>query len=336
MISKRDVWFCYGFGAFLHIWNSIVSRRFFFYTVNNPSMFYSGAFLDNKSELLSNLSPRIVPKGFSHKGRIEKLPKEIDFPVIAKPEMGVAGLGIKKCNNLLELNTYMSISGNVAVRIESFVELAMEFGVMFYYYPETGTSEVSIIEKRYPRVIGDGLSTLDELVNFATLKNQFIRRDEVKRRLVHSLNTVVEKGKVVILDYVGNASNGSSFHSINESINHNKLKKFLVEELYTQAGICFTRMDIKANSAKDLLNGDFIIIEHNGVKSQPLNIYIKEGTLINRYRAYKHHWRSMRLISDQQRALGHQTISFNEGIREFFRQKVKFKNISAAMSIEKE
>ena len=335
MISKRDVWFCYGFGAFLHIWNSIVSRWFFFYTVNNPSMFYSGAFLDNKSEILSNLSPSIVPKGFSHKGRIEKLPKEMDFPVIAKPESGVGGLGIKKCNNLSELNTYMSISGNEAVRIESFVELAMEFGVMFYHHPETGTSEVSIIEKRYPRVVGDGQSTLDELINFTTLKNKFIRRDEVKSRLADALNTVLEKGEVVILDYVGNASNGSSFHSIKEPINHDKLIQLLVEELYVQAGICFTRLDIKANSVKDLLNGDFIIIEHNGVKSQPLNIYIKDGTLMSRYRAYKHHWRSMRLISDQQRALGHQTISFNEGIREFFRQRAKFKNISAAMSIEK-
>ena len=60
-----------------------------FYTVNNPSMFYSGAFLNNKSELLGKLNPSIVPKGFSHIGRVEKLPKEMDFPVIAKPEMGV-------------------------------------------------------------------------------------------------------------------------------------------------------------------------------------------------------------------------------------------------------
>ena len=299
-------------------------------------MFYSGAFLNNKSELLINLSPRVVPKGFSHNGRVEKLPKEMDFPVIAKPEMGVGGIGIKKCNNLLELNDYMSISPNAAVRIESYVDLAMEFGVMFYYYPEIGKSEVSIIEKRYPRVIGDGQSTLDELINFAVLKNQYIRRDEVKLRLVHSLNTVLEKGEVVILDYVGNASNGSSFHRTNEPINLDKLKKFLIEELFAQTGICFTRLDIKANSLNDLLNCNFVIIEHNGVKSQPINIFIKDATLISRYRAYKHHWRAMRLISDQQRALGHQTISFNEGIRELFRQLVAYKKISTAMTIEKE
>jgi hypothetical protein len=44
----------------------------------------------------------------------------------------------------------------------------------------------------------------------------------------------------------------------------------------------------------------------------------------------------MRLISGEQRALGHQTIPFNEGIREFFKQRKKLKKISEVMSIEKE
>ena len=144
-------------------------------------MFYSGAFLNNKSELLGKLNPSIVPKGFSHIGRVEKLPKEMDFPVIAKPELGVTGLAIKKCNNLLELNTYMSTACNESVRIESYIDHEMEFGVMFYYYPITGKSEVSIIEKRYPRVIGDGQSSLEELIDKTALKNQFIRLDEIKK-----------------------------------------------------------------------------------------------------------------------------------------------------------
>jgi hypothetical protein len=115
-----------------------------------------------------------------------------------------------------------------------------------------------------------------------------------------------------------------------------KIKSFLVEHLYVQASICFTRLDIKAKSLNDLLNCDFLIIEHNGVKSEPLNIFIKDAAFISRYRAYKHHWRSMRLISGEQRALGHQTIPFNEGIREFFKQRKKLKKISEVMSIEKE
>jgi len=336
MISKKEIWFWHSCFASLHLWNSLVAKRFFFYTANNPSMFYSGAFLNNKSELLGKLNPSIVPKGFSHIGRVEKLPKEMDFPVIAKPEMGVTGLAIKKCNNLLELNAYMSIACNESIRIESYVDRAMEFGVMFYYYPVTGKPEVSIIEKRYPRVIGDGQSTLEKLIDNTALKNQFIRRDEIKRSFDRSLDKVLEKGEVVVLDYVGNASNGSSFHRINVPTDDSKIKRFLVEHLYVQASICFTRLDIKANSLNDLLDCDFLIIEHNGVKSEPLNIFIKDATLISRYRAYKHHWRSMRLISEEQRALGHQTISFNEGIREFFKQRKKLKNISAVMSIEKE
>ena len=56
--------------------------------------------------------------------------------------------------------------------------------------------------------------------------------------------------------------------------NTEKLRAF-PEELYVQAGICFTRMDVKTTSLDALLAGDFILIEHNGVKSEPLQIFIK-------------------------------------------------------------
>jgi|GEM_PF-698340 len=310
--------------TFLHLWNSVASGKFFFYTVNNPSMHYGGAFLDRKTTLLRQLREDWIPKGFSHTGRLDELPEGIEFPVIAKPDKGVTGIGIKKCRGLVELNAYLNAAGAMRVRIESFVDLPLEFGVMFYYHPKTKESEISIVEKRYPRVIGDGELTLKTLIAQAARRNRKLRVEEIHRRLINRLNKVPDEGEEIVLDYVGNGTNGSTFHEVPMVRDTKKLRAFLVEELYAQAGICFTRMDVKATSLDALLAGDFILIEHNGVKSEPLQIFIKELPIDVRYQYYKHHFRTMRCISKQQQELGHKPVPFLKGIMEFYRQRKRF------------
>ena len=324
MKALFENWFWHSCFTFLHLWNSVASGKFFFYTVNNPSMHYGGAFLDRKTTLLRQLREGWIPKGFSHTGTLDQLPKGIEFPVIAKPDKGVTGIGIKKCRSLDQLNAYLTAAGAMRVRIESFVDLPFEFGVMFYYHPRTKETEISIVEKRYPRVIGDGKLTLKTLIAQAARCNRKLRVEEIHHRLRKRLNEVPGNGEEIVLDYVGNGTNGSTFHEVPMVGNTENLRAFLVEELYVQAGICFTRMDVKAASLDALLAGDFILIEHNGVKSEPLQIFIKELPISVRYKYYKHHFRTMRRISQQQRALGHEPVAFLEGIVEFYRQRKRF------------
>lgn len=287
-------------------------------------MHYGGAFLDRKTTLLRKLREGWIPKGFSHTGTLDKLPKGIEFPVIAKPDKGVTGLGIKKCRSLDQLNAYLTAARAMRVRIESFVDLPIEYGVMFYFHPKTKESEISIVEKRYPRVIGDSERTLKTLIARAARCNRKLRLEDIHRRLRNRLNEIPGKGEEIVLDYVGNGTNGSTFQEVPMVGDTEKLRAFLIEELYVQAGICFTRMDVKATSLDALLAGDFILIEHNGVKSEPLQIFIKELPVAVRYKYYKHHFRTMRSISQQQRELGHNPVSFLEGIVEFYRQQKRF------------
>lgn len=317
--------------TFLHLWNSVASGKFFFYTVNNPSMHYGGAFLDRKTTLLRQLREDWIPKGFSHTGALDKLPKGIEFPVIAKPDKGVTGIGIKKCHSLDQLNAYLTAAGAMRVRIESFVDLPLEYGVMFYFYPKTKESEISIVEKRYPNVVGDGQQKLKTLIAQAARYNRKLRIEEIHKRLRNRLNEIPGTGEEIVLDYVGNGTNGSTFHEVPIVVDTKKLSAFLIEELYVRAGICFTRMDVKAASLDALLAGDFILIEHNGVKSEPLQIFIKELPVAVRYKYYKHHFRTMRCISQQQRDLGHKPVSFIEGIVEFYRQRKRFRDIAGVI-----
>ena len=327
-VLGRDTWVWHTCFAFFHIWHSIASGRVFFYTVNNPSLFYSGAFKDCKSEYLSKLRPGFVPKGFAQVGPLMQLPDQVDFPVIAKPDSGVTGLAIQRCDNIEELNDYLSRTGDLEIRIEEFLTAPMEFGLMFYYFPKTGDIELSLVEKRYPRVKGDGNRTLETLIDEAKANNRRIRIQEVKKRFADQLDQVIANEQVIVLDYVGNASNGSTFHTIDLPENHDKLKAFLKKELYDRASICFTRMDIKANSLEDVYNCDFVMIEHNGVKSDPLQIHIKELPYADRYKYYRHHWRVMREISNQQRERGYRPASFRQGIKEMHRQGKLYKKLT--------
>jgi hypothetical protein len=62
MKAQLENWFWHSCFTFLHLWNSVASGKFFFYTVNNPSMHYGGAFLDRKTTLLRQLREGWIQK----------------------------------------------------------------------------------------------------------------------------------------------------------------------------------------------------------------------------------------------------------------------------------
>ena len=78
-------------------------------------------------------------------------------------------------------------------------------------------------------------------------------------------------------------------------------------------------MDVKANTIPELLDGHFQIIEINGTKAEPLELYIPEISEQEKWSVLRNHWHMMYIISQQQYELGFRPTSFFQSMKALFR-----------------
>src|SRR5262249_40126806 len=87
----------------------------------------------------------------------------IGFPVVLKPDQGQRGSGVVVVKSQDELNDYLR-GAAVDTIIQEYAP-GTEFGVFYYRLPGEDRGKIfSITEKRFPVVVGDGESTLEQLI----------------------------------------------------------------------------------------------------------------------------------------------------------------------------
>ena len=86
------------------------------------------------------------------------------FPVILKPDVGQRGAGVRLIRTTAQLTSYFStVTG--AVLLQPFHEGPYEAGIFYYRFPGDARGRIfSITDKHFPVVVGDGISTLRELI----------------------------------------------------------------------------------------------------------------------------------------------------------------------------
>ena len=156
---------------FIWLWNAIRCRDLFFFAATNPAIPTGGFFGESKSDILKMVPDAYKPKTVLWKGPIaqhdvEKLFTEsgLQFPVIAKPEVGERGWLISRINNVQELKQHVR-THTVDMILQPFILSPIEVSIMVYRLPDGSKSDVtSICQKEFLHVIGDGLSTIEELI----------------------------------------------------------------------------------------------------------------------------------------------------------------------------
>jgi len=165
----------------------------------------------------------------------------------------------------------------------------LEFGVFYYRRPAESRGHVfSITEKRFPSVVGDGRSTLDELIltdDRAMCMSPLHRRMH-RARLTHA----PAKGETVPLVEIGSHCRGSLFLDAGRLIT--PALEQAVDAVAQSAGFYFGRFDVRAASVEGFTErGEFRILELNGVTSESTNIYDPGRGLWSAYRVLAAQWR---------------------------------------------
>ena len=311
------------------LWNGIKSRDIFFFTLANPSIPTGGLFGESKSGILQHIPDAYKPKTLlvkADQGVEETLAmlaaSSMSFPLIAKPEVGERGWLISKIHTKEELKVYRR-DHPIDTIFQTYIDLPLEVSILVYRTPDDREANVtSICEKHFLQVKGDGTSTLGQLIlkqdravlQYEKLVNQFAGR----------WNEVLPKGEVLILEHVGNHCRGTMFMDRNHE-KDDAIVEVMTKLLKTMPGMYYGRFDMRVGSWASLRAGrDIMVLEFNGVASEPAHIYHPGSSLWKAYRDIAFHWAIIRRIARHNRALGHAPVRYKNlisGLILYFRYK---------------
>lgn len=302
-----------------YLMNGARFRSMTFFSACNPAIDLGGMLHDRKTDIYSLLPQHIVPATTIITSKsaayafIEK--NNLNFPLIVKPNVGLKGFKVFKIGNENELNVFFE-DNDVNERewlLQEYLDHEKEFSVLFYRYPKEQKYGVSsFIEKTYPAVVGDGKQSLKTLID--QYNNPFLIKKDVYKRLSADLESIPEKGRKVILDFIGNYGRGAKFHSKMEFVSE-EMSSMLSIQFHKADGLNFFRVDLKSNSIDEFIKGKFKVLEINGMKSEPLHIYDAESTFIANSRIIKEHWTIIENITREQRALLKELPTFRQGLK---------------------
>ncbi len=306
------------------VYLSIRNRSFAYFTVANPGIDLGGFFGESKSEILGLISEEYLPKSISVPDNAdfafikEDLQKEeLNYPIIAKPDVGGRGNDVCKIINEKELIHYHS-KAHFKYIIQEFIDYDFEFGVLYSRLPNSEKGEVSSVTlKEFLTVTGDGKSSIVELIKQSTRARFQIER--LKAEMREDIYRVPVDDEKVVLEPIGNHCRGTRFVNFNHIINEDLNNAFDKISLPIK-GFYYGRFDLKAKTIDGFQKGNFIkIMELNGASSEPGHIYDNSFTLFRAYRDLLYHWKRLADISAINMKKGLKPVSFGLIVKTYWK-----------------
>lgn len=318
---------------FQYLFYAIKTKSFFYFSASNPTMKNGGFFMESKKEIYNLIPQRYYPKTIlvspseDIKNIQEKYHKEsINFPMIAKPDIGLRGTAVKKINNEQELLQYHK-KANFNYIIQNVIPYNKEIGLFYIRYPNERKGTITgIVEKEFLTITGNGKNTIEELL----YKNpRFAFQIPVLRiELKAKINNVLSESETLNLVPYGNHCRGSKFIDVSYRITPQLIETF--NTICNQIdGFYFGRLDIMFNTYEELAESkNFEIVEINGAASEPTHIYDPKHSLLFGWKELTRHFHYMYLISKINNKLNNERyLPFKEGVSQFKQHKKYYKSI---------
>lgn len=302
---------------FYYGWLVLKTRSLFFFTAANPSIDFGGMLGESKKEIFEMIPNGYLPKfqRFSNqeiKAALEYA-HQIGYPLIAKPDIGERGKWVEKITDDQSLMAYMGAIP-VDFLLQELVELPIELGVFYVRFPNESKGRVtSLVEKEFLHVIGDGQSTVSQLL--AKNPRAQLQFDFDHNRFKEILQQVPESGQNMVVEKIGNHCRGTTFLDRNDQID-SQLHEAIDQLSQQIPEFYFGRFDIRCQSIADLKElKNFKILELNGAGSEPGHIYHPGRSIWKGYGDIVWHLHALATISQQNNSKGVDYWKFAEGMR---------------------
>jgi membrane protein DedA with SNARE-associated domain len=278
----------------------------------NPGMTDGGLVGESKYEILRRLpSEWTVPTVLIATGegevRARHLQDEMErrgwaFPVVLKPDVGQRGVGVRLVRSMEEARPYL-FDETGAVLVQPYHEGPYEAGIFYYRKPSWAHGLIlSITDKRFPVLIGDGTSSIEDLIwahpRFRMQAGRFLARHASAR------GRVLGRGEPFVLARAGNHAQGTMFLDGSHLLT-SALESRIDAIARGYAGFFIGRFDVRyRNPASFMAGQDLTIVELNGATAEATHIYDPARSLWNAYKVLFHQWRLVFEIGAANRARG--------------------------------
>ncbi len=241
------------------------------FTAVNPGMEDSGFLGESKMKILDSIPEQYKPKTiFIEHAQPLPIPGiNILYPFIAKPDIGGRGRKIKIITDLDALTIYHHEVGEDYM-IQEIIPYELELGLFYIRMPYKQKGEiVSLSEKEFLHVVGDGNSSIKQL-----MKKDYRSALQIER-LAKSvdLDEVLVMGEKRLLEPIGNHCRGTIFRDRGDLICDSLCQTF--DSISKSIdGFYYGRFDLRVKSFEDLLKGEHIqIMELNGITADAAHIF---------------------------------------------------------------
>jgi membrane protein DedA with SNARE-associated domain len=313
-------WMFYPPVATMCAWLAVKYRGLALPALANPLFRNGGIIGESKIDVLQGLvsiAPEFVADGYplpaaSFSDRVRLFRRlceehELGYPVVLKPNVGQRGAGFKVIKSDADLENYLSRVPSDLI-LQRYIPGEREIGIFYYRFPGARRGEIfAVTKKLFPVVIGNGRSTLEELIALddrASLiaKTYLDRFPDVR-------NEILPNDHVLRLVEAGNHCQGCIFRD-GQHLLSEKLRDRIDQISRRLPGFFIGRYDIRYSNDDDLRRGEnFKIIELNGAASEATNIYDERNSLLDAYRTLYRQWELVYAIGRSNRDLGHRSPS---------------------------
>jgi hypothetical protein len=242
-------------------------------------------------------------------------------PVVAKPDLGCRGAGVKLVRTPTDLQRYIAgFPSGAAFLLQRLVPHEGEAGIFYCRRPGQSHGRiVSITLKYFPHVTGDGQRTLRELIladpRAGKLSHLYLRRHTTR------LDDVPPAGESIRLAFAGSHSRGAIFRNGTHLVTPAMEERF---DAIAQAlpEFHFGRFDVRFETFASVQRGEgFTILEINGAGAESTHIWDRRTGLLQAWRDLMRQYRWLFEIGAANRARGFKPMCLANFVRDYRREK---------------
>jgi hypothetical protein len=195
------------------------------------------------------------------------------FPVIAKPDLGLCGYGVRLLANREELRDYLlAFPAGEMVVLQQYLPQEGEAGIFYSRDPDADAGRIIGLALRYfPRVTGDGKRSTAELVAADPRAQRLLQSPQ--HQPGYNPGRVPSAGEVVRLATIGSTRVGGLYRDGRACITP-QLTRAMDAIARDMPAFHFGRFDVRFDKLQDLSAGRaFTIMEVNGAGSEAIEAW---------------------------------------------------------------
>ena len=323
-------------------------------TAANPNIFTGGMWGESKSSYFFDIAPTerqwiadfvLLKRKAGNRGLAGDLARAarsledvgLDFPLIAKPDIGWHGHGVRRIDDRAQLENYIAhFPLTSTLMLQRYVPHTGEAAVLYARLPGEASGRILSLTFRYfPHVIGDGRSSVRQLIRSdarAQWKSELHLGIDPTHRGVDPLDLerIPAHGEVVRIALINNQRAGALYRDGRRHITAALDARFdAIARSMTE--FHYGRFDLRFESVDALMRGEkFSIVEINGIGGEAIDCWDPHLAIGEVYRRLAGQQRLLFMIGQRNRARGFHPTGLGDFVTSLFRQNQMIRSYPAS------